>query len=123
MNPSLEQIGIFIAIVVMLIPAIDTVKRWASGGDKSIISPQPLQIALEKEFATKDELQKLEDKFVGGVAQIQSSINAYNHAAEKRASSIHTRVDRILGGMQLIRGRCQILHGEFPKALEHDEET
>ncbi len=104
MNPTAEQIGIFILIVVMLMPAIDTVKRWFSGPEKTELSPQPLRIELEREFATKAELGRLELKFEGNIEAMRSTLDEHNRIAEERARKIHGRIDEILRGVARMEG-------------------
>jgi len=125
MNPTPEQIGIFIMVFLTLIPAIDKLRIWFSGGENRRISPQPLMVKEASEYATKDELKELESKFVGGVQQIQTALAEHNKSAERRSSILHNRINRLLLATGTIVGRCQALHGKFPSdpIIEEDKDA
>lgn len=106
MNPSAEQVGIFILIALMLIPAIDTLKRWATGGDKNEISPQPLivkpdvELVPEKHFKEhKQSNHEDHSDLFKRVGTVEIKVGALENAdvtTKQRLVMIDSKLDRLL---------------------------
>ena len=126
------EVGIWVLVAIMLLPAIKTLVDWGRGDrpQNRQIEPQPLitqeRKALKDEFAAKEHshTQYLTREECGGkhtaeerrieariteikeaVNQLGTKLDQHNDRAEERAAKIHARVDGISNHVSGLSGQ------------------
>ena len=112
MELTASQVGIWIGVAILIIPAAKTVSDWIRPPTRNI-EPQPLRVQPEPELASRlhvhPDLQtesrcdnihaSLGLKFDQFSSEIRSSLREHDRKAEERTSGVHERVNSLIEGI------------------------
>jgi hypothetical protein len=112
MQVSAADVGLWIGVVVFLIPAIKVVVDWIRPQSRRI-EPQPLRVEAQPQYAlanhTHAELQdearcrethaELSRTLAATVSEIRESLTEHDRKAESRASDTHERVNNLIASL------------------------
>jgi hypothetical protein len=112
MELTAAQVGIWIGVLVLLIPAAKTVSDWVRPPTRNI-EPQPLRVQPEPELAPRLHLHPdlqtearcsnihatIGQKFDQFSAEIRSSLREHDRKAEERTSAVHDRINSLIDGV------------------------
>lgn len=115
MNPSSTDIGIWIGVAVLLIPAVKVVVDWIRPQTRRI-EPQPLEVKPAADYMTRAdctrmhaETQRFEDQRFDAIeerlTELVASLDRRNQEGEARASRIHGRIDGVVQTVSELRGQ------------------
>jgi hypothetical protein len=106
-TPSANTIWLVIIAISSVGANIATMVMASRKRQETEVSPQPLIVAMEKEFATKRELEKVEQANNQDHRDIFSKIGGVDRGATQKLSTevgaIHTRINSIeksVGGLE-----------------------
>jgi uncharacterized protein YicC (UPF0701 family) len=110
-----NQVGIWVGIVVLLIPAIKVVVDWIKPPSRRI-EPQPLEVRPAADYMTRQdcsrmhaETQRFEDQRFDAIdarlSELVSALDRRNQEGESRASKIHQRIDGVVEAVSELRGQ------------------
>jgi hypothetical protein len=110
-----NQVGIWVGIVVLLIPAAKVVADWIRPPIRRI-EPQPLEVKPAADYMTRAdcsrmhaETQRFEDQRFDAIdarlAELVSALDRRNAEGEGRASKIHARIDGVVEAVSELRGK------------------
>jgi len=121
---SFNQLGLWMSIAFLVYAlhlkreaneiakkAADQAKANADKPSNTLISPQPLMIEMVKQFATKDEVKELEQKFEALRGELLTKLDEkFSDLDGKRSrdvAKIHTDIREVSGQVQRILGKLE----------------
>jgi uncharacterized protein YicC (UPF0701 family) len=113
LNPT--QVGVWIGVVVLLVPAVKVIVDWIRPQTRRI-EPQPLEVTLAAKYVTAEDClrmhgqqQRFEDeRFTNLSTQIGAlteALDRRNTEGEARASLIHQRINVVVESVSELRGK------------------
>lgn len=123
------DVGIWIGIAILLVPAIKVVVDWIKPPSRRI-DPQPLEVKAAADYMSRAdctrmhaETQRFEDQRFDAIdarlADLVAALDRRNHEGESRASKIHQRIDGVVEAVSELRGKVDthIGNGNHGRAL------
>ena len=109
------EIGIWIGIVVLLVPTIKVVVDWIRPQSRRIES-QPLEVKAAADYMSRAdctrmhaETQRFEDQRFDAIdarlSELVAALDRRNQEGESRASKIHSRIDGVVEAVSELRGK------------------
>lgn len=88
MSPSPQDLGLWVLISIVLIPAVDTVKRWFAGAkaERRIVS-------IDQEYATAAELSRVEEDLAGRIANVDGDVRALKESIQRNGEERRVRIE------------------------------
>lgn len=125
MNPSASDIGIWIAVAVLLIPAVKVVVDWIRPQVRRI-EPQPIEVRPAADYVTRQdcarmhsETQRFEDQrfdtIEARLKELVAAMDRRNAEGEFRASKIHGRIDGVVEAVSELRGQVNTHIDQHPR--------
>ncbi len=136
MELTASQIGIWIGVLILLIPAAKTLTDWVRPPTR-MIEPQPLRVQPEPELAQRQHLHpdlqtesrcdnihaQLGSKLDQFAAEIRSSLREHDRKAEERTVGVHERVNSLIEGINnkftAVAGDIAEVRGQLNSHLSH----
>lgn len=121
-NISFGQFGLWMSIAFLVYAlhlkreANEIAKQAAKEAGKpqaTIISPQPLLVEMQKQFATKEELEGLKKDMDGRFDKIDSKLDdrltTLDNKRDRQISDLHEKVNEVSSMVSYIKGKmdCQ----------------
>ena len=123
MTPGASEVGMWVLIVMAIIPSVKILADWVRPAKRSI-EPQPLEVRGVSKLITSEDCEKQhqnEQRFNGArfdaiedrLKELISALEKRNTEGEERARGIHKRVDVVASDLAAVRGRLEehIAHG------------
>jgi hypothetical protein len=109
-DPTYTEIGVFVAVAIALIPAVDTLRGWIKPNSSRTIENDPLNVSIqhppvgpnhqhpENQLEARcnvmhTELNHRFDKFA---AEVRASLSEHDRKAEARTSDVHDRINNLV---------------------------
>ena len=125
MNPSASDIGIWIGIAILIIPAAKVIVDWIRPQTRRI-EPQPLEVKPAADYVTRADCtlmhaqtQRFEDQRFNAIesrlSELVASLDRRNAEGESRAAKIHGRIDGVVEAVSELRGQVNTHIDQHPR--------
>jgi hypothetical protein len=115
MSVTADQVGVWILVLVALVPAAKVVADWIKPPLRRI-DPQPLEVRAAADYMSRadcarmhSETQRFEDQRFDAIdarlSELVSALDRRNIEGETRASKIHSRIDGVVEAVSELRGK------------------
>jgi hypothetical protein len=109
-DPTYTEIGVFVAVAIALIPAIDTLRGWIKPNSGRTIENDPLNVAIqhppvgpnhthpENQLEARCNVmhQELNARFDNFASEVRASLADHDRKAEARTSDVHDRINNLV---------------------------
>jgi hypothetical protein len=109
-DPTYTEIGVFVAVAIALIPAIDTLRGWIKPNSSRTIENDPLNVAIqhppvgpnhthpENQLEARCNVmhQELNQRFDRFAAEVRASLTDHDRKAEARTIDVHQRINNLV---------------------------
>ena len=112
---GINELGIWVAILVLLIPAAKVVADWIRPPVRRI-EPQPLEVRPAAEYMSRADCARMHadtqrfedhrfDSIDSRLTELVAALDRRNTEGESRASKIHQRIDGVIETVSELRGQ------------------
>jgi hypothetical protein len=109
-DPTYTEIGVFVAVAIALIPAVDTLRGWIKPNSGRTIENDPLNVAIQhppvgpNHTHPENQLEarcnvmhtELNQRFDRFAAEVRSSLGEHDRKAEARTIDVHQRINNLV---------------------------
>ena len=109
-DPTYTEIGVFVAVAIALIPAVDTLRGWIKPNSGRTIENDPLNVAIQhppvgpNHTHPENQLEarctvmhaELNARYENFCAEIRASLSEHDRKAEARTSDVHERINSLV---------------------------
>jgi hypothetical protein len=109
-DPTYTEIGVFVAVAIALIPAVDTLRGWIKPNSSRTIENDPLNVAIqhppvgpnhthpENQLEARCNVmhQELNQRFDRFAAEVRASLTDHDRKAEERTTVVHQRINNLV---------------------------
>jgi len=109
-DPTFTEIGVFVAVAIALIPAVDTLRGWIKPNSGRTIENDPLNVAIqhppvgpnhthpENQLEARCNVmhQELNQRFDRFAAEVRASLTDHDRKAEARTIDVHQRINNLV---------------------------
>jgi len=112
MTPTSADVGMWILILVAMLPAAKVVSDWIRPSARRI-SPQPLEVTASPMYQTLRVCERVHDELNADLKRIDakpaSSVEALRHEIKSDIGSVHRRIDTLVETVSEMRGEIRAM--------------